>query len=190
MGAAPRLIVGLGNPGRGYRKTRHNAGFQCLDHLAKGHAIAFDKRWAQARVGTGQVAGQGVVLAKPQTYVNLSGHAVGALMQRLRLEASHLVVIYDDLALPMGKIRLRAWGSAGGHKGMKSIIERLGTEKFVRIRLGIGPLEPGREAKDYVLSDFTPEERVLMEGVYHQVSQAIHCLLIEGIEAAMNRFNR
>jgi PTH1 family peptidyl-tRNA hydrolase len=157
--------------------------------LAKKHGIFFDKRWCQARVGIGVVAGQHVVLAKPQTFVNVSGHSVGPLKARLRLETSHLLVIYDDVALPLGRMRVRAQGSAGGHNGMRSIIQRLGTDQFVRLRLGIGPPEVGRDTKDYVLGDFGPEERAAMEEAYDKACEAVEILLSEGIEVAMNRYN-
>ena len=158
-----KLIVGLGNPGKEYSANRHNVGFLSLNYLAKANHISFDKKQGKARVGTGMIAGNEVALAKPQTYMNLSGQAVLPLMQRYKLNLEDLVVIHDDLDLPLGKIRIRKSSSAGGHNGAKSIIASLGSQDFVRIRVGIGRPESAgesdnREVVDYVLGDFDREE--------------------------------
>jgi PTH1 family peptidyl-tRNA hydrolase len=147
-------------------------------------------------LGTGEVAGTRVVLAKPQTFMNLSGEAVAALVHRYKLAPEDILVVYDDLDLPLGKIRIREKGSSGGHKGIKSIIEHLGTQDFPRIRIGIAPLvsDAGNlpekvDAVEHVLSDFTDEEKTIMLEVYPRVAAAIHCILTEGIVAAMNKYN-
>ena len=190
------LIVGLGNPGRGYANNRHNIGFMCLNRFARRHGIRFDKRQCQARIGSGEVAGNKVVLARPQTYMNRSGGAVSRLVKKYDISLENIIVIHDDLDLPLGKIRIRPRGSAAGHKGIDSIITHLGSEDFVRIRVGIGrptAKEGSAISEDdiiaYVLSDFTPEEkRVIVETTF-QVSEAIYCLLTEGLVTTMNRFN-
>jgi peptidyl-tRNA hydrolase, PTH1 family len=189
-----KLIVGLGNPGMGYSANRHNIGFLCLNHFAKRCGITLDKKQAHARVGTGVVGGMEVVLARPRTYMNASGLSVVQLMQKYDVNPEDLIVVHDDLDLPLGKIRLRPSSSSGGHKGANSIICALGTQDFIRIRVGIGrPLEPGQTPEetivDYVLGDFTPEERPVLEDAIRRVSEAIVCLITEGIKAAMNKFN-
>jgi PTH1 family peptidyl-tRNA hydrolase len=187
-----KLIVGLGNPGRIYANNRHNVGFKCLDSLAHRYGIRLSKRRAKAKIGSGEIGGLNVVLAKPQTFMNLSGEAVAQLVRRFAIPMSDLIVIYDDLDLPLGNIRIRGQGGPGGHKGMASIITLLGSQEFPRIRVGINPGQDTRGLKtpDYVLSDFSPEEKTIIKEVYVKVADAIHCLLTEGIEAAMNRFNR
>ncbi len=192
-----KLIAGLGNPGRTYARNRHNIGFMCVSHLARTQGIRFDKKQGYARTGTGEIAGDKVVLARPQTYMNASGESVSRLMQRLNINPSDLIVIHDDLDLPTGKIRIRRGGSSGGHKGLDSIITRLHSRDFYRVRIGIGrPSSPEGSATDkeagvidYVLSDFTPEEKDGIARVIPEVSQAILCLLTEGLTAAMNKYN-
>lgn len=183
-----KLIVGLGNPGQAYAAHRHNMGFQCLDEFARRHRIAFIRRLRYALVGEGEVAGVAVTLAKPRTYMNLSGQAVASLLARRRLPRSDLIVIYDDLDLPLGQIRLRPRGGAGGHRGMQSIIQALGNQEFARIRVGIGR-PPEGDVMAYVLSNFSAAERPLAEEVRQRVAEALRCLLEEGLEPAMNRFN-
>jgi PTH1 family peptidyl-tRNA hydrolase len=186
-----KLIVGLGNPGRFYVNNRHNVGFKCLDFLARRHGIRLSKRRARAKIGTGEIAGLNVVLAKPQTFMNLSGEAVAQLVRRFDITLSDLIVIYDDLDLPLGNIRIRGHGRSGGHRGMASIITLLRSQEFTRIRVGINTGQDTRDLKtpDYVLSDFAPGEKAIIKEVYIKVADAIECLLSEGIEAAMNRFN-
>ena len=191
-----RLIVGLGNPGRDYVNNRHNVGFKCVDLFARGHAISLTQRGARSKLGTGEVAGTRIVLAKPQTFMNLSGEAVSALMRRYRLSSKDTLVIYDDLDLPLGKMRIREKGSSGGHNGLKSIISHLGAQDFPRIRVGIAPTKdsdsaaaPEVDAVEHVLSDFTEEEKTVMREVYLKVAAAIECILTEGIAAAMNKYN-
>ena len=191
-----KLIVGLGNPGRDYVNNRHNVGFKCIDLFAREHAIPLTQRGARSKLGTGEVADTRIVLAKPQTFMNLSGDAVTALVHRYQLSPEDMLVVYDDLDLPLGKIRIRKKGSSGGHKGLKSIIAHLGTQDFPRIRVGIAPSEgsdsaaaPEVDAVEHVLSDFTEEEKTVMCEVYLKVAAAIECILTEGIAAAMNKYN-
>ena len=190
------LVVGLGNPGKAYARNRHNVGFHCLNYFAKLHSIRFDRRQCQARIGTGELGGEKLLLAKPRTFVNLSGKAVGCLVSKHNVPLGDLLVIHDDLDLPLGKIRLRPGGGSGGHKGMKSIISVLKSEDFPRIRVGIGrPQVEGLSNTDedvivsYVLSDFTPQEKKVMKSAIIKVADAIDCFLTQGMEAAMSRFN-
>ena len=188
-----KLIVGLGNPGRAYANNRHNIGFMCLNHFAKTNDIWFDKKQGQARIGNGIVAGSEVVLAKPQTYMNLSGQSVSRLIKRFDINLNDLLVVHDDLDLPLGKIRIRRGGSSGGHKGVNSIIAEVGSQDFIRLKVGIGRLTAS-EADEfdtiaYVLGDFTAEEDRIMAPVIPMVSEAIFCLLSEGLAKAMNRYN-
>ena len=192
-----KLIVGLGNPGRVYANNRHNVGFICLNHFARTQGIKFDKKQGKARIGTGEVAGNKIVLARPQTYMNLSGQSVSRLIKKFSVDLNDLLVIHDDLDLPSGKIRIRQGGSSGGHKGIESIISCLGSQDFSRLRIGIGrPTEirdiaEAREAdiSAYVLSDFTPDEKQIIIDVVPKVNEAILCLLTEGLTATMNKYN-
>lgn len=183
------IVVGLGNPGRKYRGNRHNAGHHCLDLLARRHGLAFDKVQHKARLAMGEIAGRRAILVKPRTYVNCSGEAVGAVARYYKVAPAEVLVIYDELDLPRGTIRLRPGGSSGGHNGIKSIIEHLGTEGFPRIRVGIGR-PPGRmEPKDYVLQDFGLDERAAMQEVYERVVAAVEAFVRHGVREAMNQFN-
>ena len=192
-----KLIVGLGNPGFLYSRNRHNVGFMCVRHLARTQGIRFDRKQGHARTGIGNIGGKRVVLARPQTYMNSSGESVSALVRKLNITPSDLIVIHDDLDLPPGKIRLRLGGGSGGHKGIDSIIARLGSRDFYRVRVGVGrPDIAGASAAEkeeaviaYALSDFTREERKIIDTIMPDVSQAIVCLLTEGLAAAMNKFN-
>jgi len=192
-----KLIVGLGNPGRGYANNRHNVGFVCLNHFARMQGIRFDKKQGRARIGLGEVAGSQVVVAKPQTYMNLSGQSVSLLVKKFNINLDDLLVIHDDLDLPSGKIRIRHGGSSGGHKGVDSIITWLGNQDFIRIRVGIGrPVKNEGSAElgedeiiNYVLSDFTPDEKQTITQVIPRVSEAVLCLLTEGPTVAMNKYN-
>jgi PTH1 family peptidyl-tRNA hydrolase len=183
------LIVGLGNPGREYEHNRHNVGFDCVDLLAERYGISFDKSQHKARLGMGQVSGRRTILAKPQTYVNSSGEAVGPVARYYRVSPRDILVVYDDLDLPQGTIRVRPSGSSGGHNGIRSIIEHLGTQGFPRVRVGIGR-PPGRmEPKDYVLQDWAPSERETMVEIYGRVVGAVETFIQEGVREAMNRYN-
>jgi PTH1 family peptidyl-tRNA hydrolase len=192
-----KLIVGLGNPGYLYTHNRHNVGFMSVGQLAKEQKIRFDKKQGQARTGMGIIAGNRVVIARPQTFMNASGQSVSALVKKLNVKPDDLIVIHDDLDLPIGKIRLRFGGSSGGHKGIESIIARLGSRDFHRVRIGIGRPEKPAESQEereqavisYVLSNFSDEEKKTIDKALPAVSEAVIYLLEHGIEAAMNKYN-
>ena len=184
------LIAGLGNPGPKYASNRHNVGFRCLEHLAAQHSLTFDRQQKKALVATGSIQGQRVVLAKPQTYMNDSGRAVVPLARFYKVEPEHMMVVYDDLDLPLGTVRLRPEGGSGGHKGMRSIIKHLGAQEFPRLRIGIGR-PPGRmDPAAYVLQDLSTEEEPLLQEVLAHAAAAIEIWLEQGIETAMNQYNR
>ena len=192
-----KLIVGLGNSGKAYARNRHNIGFHCLDYLAKLHSIQVKNHQCQSKIGGGEIDGVELLLVKPRTFVNNSGEAVSCLMRRYKVSPQDLVVIHDDLDLPLGKLRLRQGGSAGGHKGMESIISALGSQDSPRIKVGIGrpTTKNGIVVTDedaivrYVLSDFTPQEEEVIKPAIAIVAEAICCVITEGMVAAMNRFN-
>jgi PTH1 family peptidyl-tRNA hydrolase len=191
-----RLIVGLGNPGRCYQDNRHNIGFICLNHFARKQAIRFDRKQGKARIGSGEVAGEAVILAKPQTYMNLSGESVRLLVRKFDVTLDNLIVVHDDLDLPLGKIRIRRDGGSGGHKGVESIVANLGSEDFPRLRIGIGrPTSDSFNQYDedeiisYVLSGFAPEEKEVVARTIPLVSDALLSLISEGIDSAMNKYN-
>jgi len=183
------LIVGLGNPGREYADTRHNVGFQCVDALAATHRLTFNKVQAKAILADGLIGDRQVTLAKPQTYMNLSGESVSALMNFYKLTPDALIVISDDLDIPLGTLRIRITGSAGGQNGLKNIIQHLGTQDFARIRIGIGR-PPGRmDAAAYVLQAFGKDERALADDAIQRATAAIGTWLTDGIAIAMTRYN-
>ncbi|MBN1285963.1 MAG: aminoacyl-tRNA hydrolase [Anaerolineae bacterium] len=183
------LIVGLGNPGREYAETRHNIGFRCVDELARLYGLAFARVQHRALTTDGLIAGRRAALAKPQTYMNLSGESVGALVRFYKLPLENLIVVHDDLDLPLGTVRLRKQGGAGGQKGMRSIIQHLGADEFARVRAGIGR-PPGRmDPADYVLQKFDAGELPVVEEVMGRVVRALETWLREGIEIAMTRYN-
>lgn len=183
------LIVGLGNPGQEYERNRHNVGFHCLDLLANRHGLSFGKKQRAAVLAMGRIAGQRVILLKPQTFVNLSGKAVSEIARFYQASVENILVIYDDLDLPQGATRLRPGGGSGGHNGIKSIIEHLHAQNFARLRVGIGR-PPGRmQPKDYVLQDFSEPERETMAAVVERAVDAVECFIQHGIIKAMNRFN-
>lgn len=184
------VIVGLGNPGEQYARHRHNVGFQCVKFLADRHGFKFTEKQHRARLAAGTIRGQRVVLAKPFTFMNDSGQAVAALTRWHKLDpATQLLVIYDELDLPFESIRLRADGSAGGHNGMKSIIQQLGTQAFPRLRVGIGRPPAGWEPKDYVLGNWDRAQSEKLPALYGRVADAVETFIADGITAAMNRFN-
>ena len=182
-----RMIVGLGNPGRAYAHTRHNVGFDILDILAKRRNVRILGRQGQALTGSFELCGEQILLVKPQTFMNESGQAIGELARKHKLSPDDVLVIYDDLDLPLGKIRVRMRGSSGGHKGMKSIISHLHSEDFLRIRIGIGR---AGEAIDHVLSRFNRKDRAIMDVTLQQAADALDMILEEGIDAAMNNYNK
>jgi PTH1 family peptidyl-tRNA hydrolase len=186
----PFLIVGLGNPGRQYRNNRHNIGFLLVDRLAEKLGVTFSRLESKALVTKADFQGQRVVLAKPQTFMNLSGQATASLVKFYKIPLENLLVAYDDVDLPFGNLRLRPGGGSAGQKGMESIIERLGTQDFPRLRLGIGR-PPGRmEAAAYVLQDFSPAEEPELSATLERGVQAALVYITQGLEAAMNQYNR
>jgi len=186
-----RLIVGLGNPGSEYEWTRHNLGFMLIDKLAIDANAAVSRRECSALVGRAEIEGQVVKLVKPQTYMNLSGQTVSCLISKdpAEAQASQLIVITDDLALPFGHIRIRERGSAGGHNGLKSIISTLGTNEFVRLRIGIQPDHPIADSKKFVLDAFSRSDRAVVKEVLDQAAEAIRTILRDGVLKAMSMFN-
>jgi len=192
-----KLIVGLGNPGKGYADSLHNLGFMCVNHFARIHSIRFDKKQGKARIGLGKIADSKVVVARPQTYMNQSGQAVGRLVKKFKISLDNLLIIHDDLDLPLGKIRIRRGGGSAGHKGVESIITELGSQDFPRIRVGIGrPIAPtgSTEITDadiitYLLSELPLEEKRAITQILPKVTETILCILTEGLTAAMNRYN-
>nr|WP_290665192.1 aminoacyl-tRNA hydrolase [Ardenticatena sp.] len=183
------LIVGLGNPGPQYARNRHNVGFQVLDRLAGRHGLTFSRTMHRALVAEGRIDGRRVLLAKPLTYMNNSGEAVGALVRSFDIPLEQVLVVYDDIDLPPGALRLRPKGGSGGQRGMRSIIHHLGTEAFPRLRIGIGRPPERMDVAAYVLQNFSPDEELDMEEVRERAVDAIETWLREGLQAAMNRFN-
>ena len=184
------LIAGLGNPGRKYERTKHNVGFDVIDYVTDRHRIPFSGIQFQAECGKGIIAGQKVMLAEPLTYMNLSGEAVAALVNYYKLDPEEeLIVIYDDIRLDPGQIRVRKKGSAGGHNGIKNIIACLGTDKFKRIRVGIGAKPDRWDLADYVLAPFTPENREKIEDAIKDAADALELILSGDMDEAMNRYN-
>ena len=183
------LIVGLGNPGTEYERTRHNLGFMLVDVLAREMQTQVKRLECRALIGRGEIENQRVELAKPQTFMNLSGESVGCLVGKPERDIKRLVVISDDLALPFAKIRLRPSGSHGGHNGLRSIIDSLGTNEFVRLRIGILPEHQVTNAKKFVLENFSKDESAEIEKTIETGADAIRAVLTDGIERAMARFN-
>ena len=188
------LIVGLGNPGEEYQFTPHNMGFMVIDRLAGSHAIRVSRKENTSLVGLGAVGGKSLALAKPQTYMNLSGPAVGGLLERYELKPDRLIVVYDELDLPWGSLRIRRNGSAAGHKGVKSLIGSLGTNEFTRVRIGIDRIEnvPGNPVKgaQYVLAPFKRAQKQDVEETVSRAADAVEFILAEGAAQAMTKYNR
>ena len=190
-----KLIIGLGNPGIFYAYNRHNIGYMCVRHLGNTYKIKLIKKRGPARTGEGEIEGQKVMLARPQTYMNESGEAVSRLIQHLNITPEDLIVIHDDLDLPTGKLRLRFGGGSGGHRGITSIIECINSHDFYRVRVGIGrPLESTETDKEaevieHVLSNFTRNEKKIIKQIVPEVDKAVACLITDGLEAAMNKYN-
>ena len=184
-----RIVVGLGNPGKQYAGTRHNLGFWCVDRLADEWGIDVSRRRRLFTWGEGYAGGASVALVKPRTYVNESGKAVTAVLARLRARPSELIVVYDDLDLPVGRVRLRAEGGSGGHNGMKSIIADIGTREFARLRIGIGRPAQDSDEIEHVLGRPSDDERRTMAEAVDTAAEAVAAIVEDGIVAAMNRFN-
>ena len=191
-----RLIAGLGNPGNKYAGNRHNIGFMCVDRFAQDNSLSFARSSSRAKIAEGRISGHDIVLAKPQTFMNNSGVSVGGLVRKFKVKFENLIIIHDDLDLPLGRIRIRMGGSSAGHKGINSIVQHIGNQEFIRVRIGIGRPN-GRESNEngedevisHVLGDFTIEEKELMQQVIPCVSEALQCLLTAGSTEAMNKYN-
>ena len=185
------IIVGLGNPGKQYEHTRHNVGFDTIDVLAERYRISVDAQKYRALYGKGMIEGNKVILAKPQTYMNLSGESVRELIDFYKIdEAEELIVIYDDISLEPGQLRLRAKGSAGGHNGIKNIIAHLGGQEFKRIKVGVGEKPKGYDLADYVLSRFSKEERQRVDASLERAADAAVKIITDDMASAMNEYNK
>jgi PTH1 family peptidyl-tRNA hydrolase len=188
--AQPSLIVvGLGNPEPRFEKTPHNVGFWCVELLAERHALTLNRAHRTTRLAEGEIEGYTVALSRPRTYVNRTGEAVSYLLARYRVTRERLLIISDDIALPPGKIRLRPRGTAGGHNGIRSVIEALGTGDFARLRIGVGQPPPGSDQIGYLLGEMEPDQRRQVEEAVDRAADAVACVLTDGITEAMNRFN-
>ena len=186
-----KLVVGLGNPGRAYAQTRHNAGWAVLDEVAQRYRAVFRRSWRHplhsAKVS--REGGEPLLLVKPLTYMNRSGTVLRALMRPAGLTVKDLIVVADDVNLPLGKLRIRPTGSAGGHNGLKSVIEHLGSEEFVRVRVGVGEQEPGRNLKDHVLERMSAGERQVLADAAIRAAEAVDHLITHSVDSAMNQYN-
>ncbi len=185
-----KLIVGLGNPTREYQATRHNIGFDAITRMCDDYRIRLDSKEHKAICGKGYIGGEKVILAQPQTYMNLSGESVRELADYYKLTNEDVIVICDDINLDVGQLRVRRKGSAGGHNGIKNIIAQLGTEEFIRIRVGVGAKPEKWDLADYVLGRFPKEEEPVIREALEKVSRACECIITDGIDAAMNLYNR
>lgn len=184
------LIAGLGNPGPDYEGTYHNLGFLAVDRLAESAGIRLTRPECKALVGAGRIAGAPAILAKPQTYMNLSGGSVQPLLAKYMLPPERLILIYDELALEWGSLRIRYKGSAGGHNGVSSVIRSVGSDQFIRVRLGIRPEHPVKDMKDYVLSRIRRAQTETLESILEQTLQTVETIITEGVEKAMTKHNR
>jgi len=184
------IIIGLGNPTDKYQATRHNVGWDAITRIADDYKISLDSKRHKAISGKGYIEGEKVILAQPITYMNLSGESVRALLDFYKVTPEDIIVIYDDVSLDVGQLRIRVKGSAGGHNGMKSIIKHLGTNEFTRIKIGVGDKPMGWDLADYVLSKFQGEEQVTIRESLKDASDACKTILTSGIEAAMNLYNK
>lgn len=183
------FIIGLGNPGLKYDATRHNVGFEVVERLAYNHNIKIDRKKHKAYVGQGIIAGHKVILVKPQTYMNLSGESVRDILNFYKEDETSIIVVYDDTSLDIGDIRIRLKGSAGGHNGIKNIIQHLGTQVFTRVKVGVGAKLPGWDLADYVLSRFEQKEMPVIVDAIAESAKAIEMIINGGPTQAMNRFN-
>jgi peptidyl-tRNA hydrolase, PTH1 family len=184
------LVVGLGNPGEEYAATPHNAGFLVVDRLAEMHGIRVNRKDSKALVGVGEISGKPVMFAKPQTFMNLSGTSVAPLMEKHGIAPAELIVVWDELNLPWGSLKILKKGSAGGHNGAISVIRSLGTQEFVRVRLGIHPGHPLSDGAAYLLAPVKRSQRKEMEELVSQAADAVVSIIAEGAEMAMTKYNR
>ena len=183
------IIAGLGNPTKEYEKTRHNAGFDAIDVLAEKHGIQITERKHKAFCGTGFIGGERVLLAKPQTFMNASGESLREAADFYKIRPEQVIVIYDDISLRVGQLRIRTKGSAGGPNGIKSIIAHLGSQDFPRVRIGVGAKPEQMDLAAYVLGHFTKTDRAVMEEAFQDAADAVRMMLADGADAAMNRYN-
>lgn len=184
------VIAGLGNPTKQYENTRHNAGFCVIDYLSEKYQIPVKQAGYKALYGSGYIEGQKVILLKPQTFMNLSGESVRAVMDFYKIDPEEeLIVVYDDISLDPGQLRVRGKGSAGGHNGIKNILLHTGSQKFPRVRVGVGQKPEGYDLADYVLGHFSKEDQKTMEEAFKEAGNAAVTIMTEGLDAAMNRFN-
>ena len=184
------IIAGLGNPTREYEKTRHNVGFEAIDILADKAGTTVTEKKHKALYGKGYIGGQKVILAKPQTYMNLSGESIREIADFYKIEPENIIILCDDINLSEGQLRIRLKGSAGGHNGLKNIISHLGTQEFPRIRIGVGEKPRGMDLADYVLGRFPKEQQAVMEEAYRDAAEAACMMIEDGADAAMNHYNR
>jgi len=184
------LVAGLGNPGEEYEHTPHNLGFLTVDRLAERHGIRIRRKESRALVGTGEIEGRPVMLAKPQTFMNLSGDSIVPLMRKHEVPPERLVLVYDELDLPWMALKIKPKGSAAGHKGMKSVIGSLGTSEFARVRLGIHPGHPVSDGADFVLAPFRRAQKKELDELLDFAADAVSSIIAEGVEKAMTKFNR
>jgi PTH1 family peptidyl-tRNA hydrolase len=185
-----KIIVGLGNPGRKYERTRHNAGFMAVEEVARGLRADIAQEKYHALIGKARIDSIETILVKPQTFMNESGRSVGAIIRYTHVAVSDIIVLHDDLDLPIGAVRIKAGGGHGGHNGLRSIIEHLGSADFIRVRIGIGRPGPGRDAADYVLNPVTAAEREIFSRAAGTAAEATRAVLLEGPTRAMNTYNQ
>ena len=183
------IIAGLGNPTREYEKTRHNVGFEVIDVLADMLGTTVEEKKFKGCYGRGIIGGEKVLLLKPQTFMNLSGESIRAASDFYKVDPEHIIIIYDDISLDVGQLRIRKKGSAGGHNGIKNIIAHLGTQEFPRIKVGVGDKPKKMDLADYVLSRFSKEDRAAMEDAFKEAAKAVEVMITEGMDTAMNQFN-
>lgn len=184
-----KIIVGLGNPGKQYEGTRHNIGFSVIYSISDAYNIRIDSKKHKALLGKGVIEGEKVILAMPMTYMNLSGESVREIMDYYKCSPEDIIVIYDDISLDVGKLRIRSKGSAGGHNGIKNIISHLGTDVFKRIKVGVGEKPKGMDLADYVLGHFPKDEQLLIRDSVERARDAVSVILAEGMDSAMNKYN-
>ncbi|MBP6715746.1 MAG: aminoacyl-tRNA hydrolase [Acidobacteria bacterium] len=185
-----KLVAGLGNPGRQYAGTRHNIGFEVIDELAKRHRVGFEAAPADAMLGKWRRDGDVILLVKPLTFMNLSGVAVGQLLRYFKVEVQDLLVVCDDVTLPLGRLRVRGSGSEGGHNGLRSMAQQLGTIEYSRLRVGVGRGDTRRDLADHVLASFAPEEQTGVQDAVTRSAEAVESWVIDGLAKTMNVFNR
>ena len=183
------IIAGLGNPTREYEKTRHNVGFEVIDVLADMLGTTVEEKKFKGCYGRGIIGGEKVLLLKPQTFMNLSGESIRAASDFYKVDPEHIIIIYADISLDVGQLRIRKKGSAGGHNGIKNIIAHLGTQEFPRIKVGVGDKPKKMDLADYVLSRFSKEDRAAMEDAFKEAAKAVEVMITEGMDTAMNQFN-